>query len=49
MNQKLKEFYYKDDIIIGSKQIFINIAKKLKCQYKRNKWIFEKSRDKPNK
>jgi hypothetical protein len=28
MNEKLKELYYKDDIIIGSKQNFINIAKK---------------------
>ena len=29
MNEKLKELYYKDDVIIGSKQNFINIAKKL--------------------
>ncbi len=29
MNEKLKELYYKDDIIIGSKQNFINIAKKI--------------------
>lgn len=28
MNEKLKELYYRDDIIIGSKQNFINIAKK---------------------
>jgi hypothetical protein len=28
MNEKLKQLYYKDDIIIGSKQNFINIAKK---------------------
>ncbi len=29
MNEKLKELYYKDDdVIIGSKQNFINIAKK---------------------
>jgi hypothetical protein len=28
MNEKLKELFYKDDIIIGSKQNFINIAKK---------------------
>ena len=28
MNEKLKELYYKEDIIIGSKQNFINIAKK---------------------
>ena len=28
MNEKLKEFYYRDDIIIGSKQNFINTAKK---------------------
>jgi hypothetical protein len=29
MNDSLKELYYKDDIIIGSKQNFINIAKNL--------------------
>ena len=28
MNEKLKELYYRDDIIIGSKQNFIIIAKK---------------------
>ncbi len=28
MKEKLKELYYKDDVIIGSKQNFINIAKK---------------------
>ena len=28
MNEKLKELYHRDDIIIGSKQNFINIAKK---------------------
>ena len=28
MNEKLKELYYRDDIIIGSKQNFIDIAKK---------------------
>ncbi len=28
MNEKTKELYYKDNIIIGSKQNFINIAKK---------------------
>ena len=28
MNEKLKEIYYRDDVIIGSKQNFINIAKK---------------------
>ena len=28
MDEKLKELYYRDDIIIGSKQNFINIAKK---------------------
>jgi hypothetical protein len=28
MNEKLKDLYYRDDIIIGSKQNFINIAKK---------------------
>ena len=28
MNEKLKELYYRDDIIIGSKQNYINIAKK---------------------
>jgi hypothetical protein len=28
MNDSLKELYYKDDIILGSKQNFINIAKK---------------------
>ena len=28
MNEKLKELYYQDDVIIGSKQNFINIAKK---------------------
>ena len=28
MNENLKELYYRDDIIIGSKQNFINIAKK---------------------
>ena len=28
MNEKLKELYYRDDIIIGSKKNFINIAKK---------------------
>jgi hypothetical protein len=28
MNEKLKELYYRDDVIIGSKQNFINIAKK---------------------
>ena len=32
MNEKLKELYYKDDVIIGSKQNFIKIAKKnFKC------------------
>ena len=30
MNGKLKELYYRDDIIIGSKQNFIDIAKKFK-------------------
>ena len=29
MNEKLKELYYRDDIIVGSKQNFINIAKKI--------------------
>ena len=29
MNENLKELYYRDDIIIGSKQNFIDIAKKL--------------------
>ena len=29
MNEKLKELYYQDDVIIGSKQNFINIAKNL--------------------
>ena len=29
MNEKLKELYYKDDVIIGSKQNFTNIAKNL--------------------
>ena len=28
MNEKLKELYYQDDVIIGSKQKFINITKK---------------------
>ncbi len=28
INEKLKELYYKDNIIIGSKQNFIRIAKK---------------------
>ena len=28
MNEKLKELYYKEDVIIGSKQNFINLAKK---------------------
>ncbi len=28
MNDSLKELYYKDDIIIGSKQKFVNMAKK---------------------
>ena len=28
MNEKLKELYYREDVIIGSKQNFINIAKK---------------------
>jgi hypothetical protein len=28
MNEKLKELYYQDDVIIGSKQNFINITKK---------------------
>jgi len=28
MNEKLKDLYYRDDVIIGSKQNFINIAKK---------------------
>ena len=28
MNEKLKELYCRNDIIIGSKQNFINIAKK---------------------
>ena len=28
MNEKLKELYYRDDVIIGSKQNFINLAKK---------------------
>jgi hypothetical protein len=48
MKEKLKEFYDKDDIIIGSKQNRINI-KSLNASTKENKWIFEKSRDKPNK
>ena len=29
MNEKLTELYYRDDTIIGSKQNFIDIAKKL--------------------
>jgi hypothetical protein len=28
MNEKLKDLYYRDDVIIGSKQNFITIAKK---------------------
>ena len=28
MNERLKELYYRDDVIIGSKQNFINLAKK---------------------
>ena len=28
MNENLKQLYYQDDVIIGSKQNFINIAKK---------------------
>ncbi len=28
MNEKLKELYYRDDVIMGSKQNFINIAQK---------------------
>jgi len=28
MNEKLQELYYRDDVIIGSKQNFINLAKK---------------------
>ncbi len=28
MNEELKELYYRDDVVIGSKQNFINIAKK---------------------
>ena len=28
MNEKLRELYYKEDVIIGSKQNFINLAKK---------------------
>ena len=32
MNEKLKELYYQEDVIIGSKQNFINLAKqKLKA------------------
>ena len=27
MNENLKKLYYQDDVIIGSKQNFINIAK----------------------
>ena len=27
MNESLKELYYRDDVIIGSKQNFINLAK----------------------
>ena len=35
MNEKLKELYYQDDVIIGSKQNFINLAKqKLKASTK---------------
>jgi len=35
MNEKLKELYYRDDVIIGSKQNFINLAKqKLKASTK---------------
>ena len=29
MNENLKELFYRDDIIIGCKQNFINVAKKL--------------------
>ena len=29
MNESLKELYYQDDVIIGSKQNFINIAKNI--------------------
>ncbi len=36
MNEKSKELYYKDDVIIGSKQNFINLAKqKLKLAQKK--------------
>ena len=28
MNESLKELYYRDDVIVGSKQNFINLAKK---------------------
>ena len=35
MNEKLKDLYYQDDVIIGSKQNFINLAKqKLKASIK---------------
>ena len=35
MNENLKELYYQDDVIIGSKQNFINLAKqKLKASTK---------------
>ena len=35
MNESLKELYYRDDVIIGSKQNFINLAKqKLKASTK---------------
>ncbi len=35
MNEKLKELYYRDDVIIGSKQSLINLAKqKLKASTK---------------
>ena len=36
MNESLKELYYRDDVIIGSKQNFINLAKqKLKQAQKK--------------
>ncbi len=35
MNEKLKNLYYQEDVIIGSKQNFINLAKqKLKLVQK---------------
>ena len=55
MNEKLKELYYQDDVIICSKQNFINLAKqKIKSQHKRNKRIFkhqeiDQVNKKPNK